>query len=390
MKNLTARYSGTHFFYWTAYSATSFAAAYLLEKGMNAGTIGLLLGLAGLGSCLTQPILASLADRAKGSVLITMMLALSAVCAAFLGAQLVPGIPVLALGIIYVGAIWIGDAMMPLLNALSIAYPQAGYPMNFGVARGVGAVASALSALALGYVMNRFGAVWLLAVLIGARLVDMVLLAGFPKLQTAQKETEKKQTGISVGAFFGRYKWFCGVLVGVLLLSMDHAMTENYLIAILTRLGGNSSHVGVAIFICSMVAAVVITCFSMVRKLFSDAMLMKIAGVTYVVRSVGMYFAPSITSIYLLQLLQLSSYCFLIPTLVYFAGDRIESQDMVKGQAFATAAYALGVSAGNYAGGLLLNFGVDTMLLAGIGMAVAGLMVILLTVDHRDAVEEKI
>ena len=45
MKNLTARYSGTHFFYWTAYSATSFAAAYLLEKGMNAGTIGLLLGL---------------------------------------------------------------------------------------------------------------------------------------------------------------------------------------------------------------------------------------------------------------------------------------------------------------------------------------------------------
>ena len=47
MKNLTARYSGTHFFYWTAYSATSFAAAYLLEKGMNAGTIGLLLGLAG-------------------------------------------------------------------------------------------------------------------------------------------------------------------------------------------------------------------------------------------------------------------------------------------------------------------------------------------------------
>ena len=390
MKNLTARYSGAHFFYWTAYSATSFAAAYLLEKGMNAGTIGLLLGLAGLGSCLTQPMLASVADRAKGSVLITMMLVLSAVCAAFLGVQLVPGIPVLALGIIYVGAIWIGDAMMPLLNALSIAYPQAGYPMNFGVARGIGAVASALSALALGYVMNKFGAVWLLLVLIGARVIDMVLLGGFPKLHTVQKDAEEKETGISIGAFFARYRWFCAVLVGVLLLSMDHAMTENYMIAILTRLGGNSSHVGVAIFICSMVAAVVITCFSAVRKLFPDAVLMKIAGVTYVVRSVGMYFAPSITSVYLLQLLQLSSYCFLIPTLVYFAGDRIESRDMVKGQAFATAAYALGVSAGNYAGGVLLNFGVDTMLLAGIGMAVAGLIVILLTVDHRDPVEERV
>ena len=49
MKNLTARYSITQFTYWAA----------------SSGTIGLLLAMAGLLSCFTQPILASLADKAE-------------------------------------------------------------------------------------------------------------------------------------------------------------------------------------------------------------------------------------------------------------------------------------------------------------------------------------
>ena len=66
MKNLTLRYSITQFAFWAASTgATSFATAYLLGQGLPSGIVGALLAIAGLLSCLIQPVLAGIADRAK-------------------------------------------------------------------------------------------------------------------------------------------------------------------------------------------------------------------------------------------------------------------------------------------------------------------------------------
>ena len=79
MKNLTLRYSVTQFTYWAASSgAAAFATTYLLDKGVPAGAVGLMLALAGLISCLTQPILAAFADRAE-HFLLTKMLGVDAI-----------------------------------------------------------------------------------------------------------------------------------------------------------------------------------------------------------------------------------------------------------------------------------------------------------------------
>ena len=64
MKNLTLRYSITQFTYWAASSgAAVFATTYLLNQGVPSAMVGLMLALAGLISCLTQPLLAAFADR---------------------------------------------------------------------------------------------------------------------------------------------------------------------------------------------------------------------------------------------------------------------------------------------------------------------------------------
>ena len=90
-------------------------------------------------------------------------------------------------------------------------------------------------------------------------------------------------------------------------------------------------------------------------------------------------------TIYMIQLLQATSYTFLSPIQMYYANNKVGAADMVKGQAFSTAAYTLGCAAGNFAGGQLLSgFGLRTMLLAGIAIAVAGTLVFFLTVDKKD------
>ena len=69
-KNLTLKYVFTQFTYWMAGTgATCFATTYLLSKGISPSAVGILVAATGLLSCVTQPLLASAADKAGPSTL---------------------------------------------------------------------------------------------------------------------------------------------------------------------------------------------------------------------------------------------------------------------------------------------------------------------------------
>lgn len=388
MKNLTLRYSLTQFAFWAAASgAASFSTTIMLERGLPSATVGALLAAAGLLACLTQPFLASLADRSKRFCLGKLLLAMSILCAACFSVQLLPKIGAPVGEICYALGLWVSDAMVPLLNALCISYEQAGYPINYGAARGIGSAATAFSALILGYVIAQLGSAWMMALLIVCRILFCLLLMCYPKIdkQTAQC-VRKRDESCSVPAFFSRYRWYCASLLGVLFLGMYHAMTESYLIVIVTRLGGDSSNVGTALFIAAIVGAPVIFFFHHVRKRLRDETILKIAACSFLLKAVLFCFAKSVTAIYLFQLLQITSYALLAPAQVFFAQSRVRGSDMVKGQAFGTAAYAIGCAIGNFAGGILVEYSVATMLAAGIGMALLGTAIIFAAVEQKDSV----
>ena len=412
---LTLRYSITHFTHWAAgTAAVSFAALYLMKRGVSAGMAGTLLALAGLLSCISQPLLAAAADRAKKVIIVNMLIWMTLICCLCFVLQLISGIPVMMAGICYMIGIWCSDAMVPILNALSVAYEDAGYEINYGMGRGVGAVASAVSALGVGIIIAKFGTspkrpkmyLFLLVsksprsplpplchspvlFLLFFRAAGIFALIGYPKIkknnsQKSNKETKKGENSCTLLQFAIRYKWYCVSLLAVLFLGMFHAMTENYMIVIMEKLGGDSSNVGVAIFIASMVAFPVICCFSFLYKRFKVTVILKIAAVSFLAKSILFYFAGSVTAIYFIQLLQITSYAFLAPAQVYYANEKVKTSDMVKGQAFITAAYALGCSAGNFVGGQLVNLGANVIMQTGIGMALVGVVIMFLTVNKRD------
>ena len=384
-RNLTVRYSITQFSYWAAaMGAASFATTYLLDRGLHSGLIGFLLAFSGILACLTNPVLAAYADRSKKYILPQLLIALATLCVVCFCLQLLPGLPVLAAGILYVLGLWSSDAMVPLLNALNVACDKGGYPINFGAARGIGSVASATSALVLGHILARFGSTWMFVFLIFFRIICMITIAGFPKLEKQLASAGTADESCGIGAFFLRYKWFCISLLGIAFLGMFHAMTETYLIVIMERLGGDSSNVGTALFISSISGAPVIFFYSFFHKRFKNESLLKISALTFLLKSVLFCLAPAIGFIYLLELLQSTSYGFLGPTQVFYAGSKVRSADMVKGQAFIATAYTLGCSGGNFAGGQLVNISVDAMLFAGVAMALSGVFILFLTLNKSD------
>lgn len=385
MKNLTLRYSITQFTYWAASSgAAAFATTYLLNKGVPSGTVGLLLAMAGLLSCFTQPVLASLTDKAEQFVLTKMLFLLSAVCCVCFSLQLVSRLPLIVVAALYMVGVWSSDVMIPLLNALSVACNGAGFSINYGAARGIGSAATAISSLVIGIIIAELGSTWMLLFLLVARICCIFTLIGYPKIRKEVSAKTEKQESCSIPQFFSHYRWYCVSLLGFAFLGMFLAMMENYLIAIMGALGGDSSHVGTALFISAMVTSPVIFFFSKVRAKIKDTNLLKIAAVSFLIRAICLYFAKDIWAIYVLQLLHITSYGFMHPAQVYYANAKVSSTDMVKGQAFITAAYALGCSAGNFVGGQLLNLGVEAILIAGIVMAGIGILIVFATVTRSD------
>ena len=385
-KTLTFRYTLQQMAYWAASAGVmSFASAYLLAKGLPASLVGTLLALGSLLSCAVQPFLADRADRFGGNMIKYFIIALSAACMLFFGALQFFSLGKVAMGILYLLGIFSFDAMMPLLNALSVSYNGMGVKINYGVGRGIGSLAYSLAALGIGRVMADFGEDFMIWAIVALLAANIAITLAYPSMGGKTASEKEKSGSCSVPVFFGRYRWYCLSLLGVLLLGAFHAMTENYMIKVFERLGCGSAEVGVALFIATFVEMFVLLFYEPIRKRIPDGWLLKIAGLSFLLKSVLFMVVGSVGAVYLVQLLQATSYSFLAPTQVYYADRKVLAADMVKGQAFITAAYSLGCAGGNFAGGLLVEHaGVNSMLLAGVIMAAAGTLIFFLTVNKKD------
>ncbi len=387
-KNLTLRYTLQQCAYWAAAAGVvSFATAFLLEKGFAPSHIGILLASGNLLSCAAQPVLAGWADRIGGNIVKWFIAGLTAVSIFCFGSiQLLP-LSGAVYGLIYLLGVFAFDAMNPLLNAVSVSYNRIGYRINYGVGRGIGSFAYAVSALAIGKVMAGLGADWMIWISIALLAANVAATLGYPSLTAGTAEREVQTQCCTVPVFFRRYKWYCVSLLGVMLLAMFHAMTENYMIEVVSPLGGDSGTVGIALFVATAIEMVVIVNFDWLRTRISDTWLLKLAGLSFLLKAVLFLLAKNVIAIYGIQLLQATSYSFLSPTQLYYADSRVHPADMVKGQAFITAAYTLGCAIGNFTGGQLLDlFNVRVLLWAGVTMAAAGTAVFFLTVDKKDKV----
>ena len=277
LKNLTFRYSITQFSFWCASTgAASFASTYLVNCGLSYATIGILLACAGLLSSLTQPFLASFADRSQKFILVKMMLFMSLLCCVCFSIQLIPQLPLLLVGLFYALGVWASDVMIPLTNALFVTYNQGDYSINYGLSRGIGSIASALSSLIIGFLIIRFGSIWMIFFLLIFRIICIFTLIGYPAVEKTTVLKKNTNQSCSILEFFAKYKWYCSSLAGILFLGMFHAMTENYLVAVMERLGGNSSNVGTALFISATTGAFVIFIFSNIRKRINDNNLLRL------------------------------------------------------------------------------------------------------------------
>ena len=382
-KNLTLHYCLNQVFYWAAIGGVvSFAASYLLSQGFTAAQIGWILFGAYILSFLLQPVVGAYADRAEKNVLNAIILALCAVSAlCFVAVMLIPA-GKLIFALLYLVGVLALDMQVPLMNSLSVYYPERGYKLNYGLGRGMGGFGYALAALGYGYLIEYLGEKFMVAAALVFIVLSAVMAVTYPKTEYAAEgeALSQKQDTSTLIEFFAKYKWYCVSLLGVLLLGMFHVMTENYFIEIFKRIGGDNSNVGTALFIATVTELPTMAVFTVILNKLGIKKIMLVSAGAFMLKAVLLIFATSVTQIYLIQITQCANYVFIAMGQVYYAEECIDSADMIKGQSTVTASYTLGCAVGNLAGGVIISAsGVAALLNIGFGVTVLALAVLIVT-----------
>lgn len=385
-KKLTIRYVIYQIIFF-AYSAgtSSFAATYLLAKGFQASQVGVLLSLSTLMACLAQPLIGDAADRLKKFVLPQIVAAIF--CGVTICLAIIQFIhpPIAVFGLLYGAALFLASVTNSLNSSLCAYYTNNGYPINYGVGQGTGSFSFSIASLGFGYLIAWLGvdSMILTALLLAITLIIVVL--GYPELEVKRDTVKagkdvKKEERVSLLQFFVKYKIFILTMVGVMLVSMCHTMSESYFIAIFEKIGGGSKDVGIAMFVACLSAVPFFLFFENIRQKIDIYVFLKLAGPFFMLKTLLIILATQAWHIYLIQLLQTFTYGFIYQPLYYMARRQISEADLVKGQAVAVSMYSLGGACGSFVGGKMLDLcGVNAMLWLAFGAAVTGAAIINMT-----------
>jgi len=385
--NLTARYTLIQCIFSLAYCCVLyFAAVFLLARGFSNSAVGLTLTIASGLSLITQPIIAAFADRTRRLTLRQFVGGLMAVCA--LAALLLMVVPNLFLptAFLYIMLLWAFNSQGSLVVALALEHINAGTPVNFSLARGLGSFAFSLLALVLGYLINRYGSELIMPLGLMFSLIGVVLVVTFPKVihPAIQGSAATSKQASRFDEFAWRHRRFMALLGSVTLLFFSHTLINTYSIQIVKHVGGSTADMGIAAAIGSFIELPAMALFPLLmQRVKHVGTILKWSGVFFVLKALLTLLAPTIGWFYAAQCLQFFAFAMFTPAAVYYVNQVIPGVDKVKGQA--GLAMALGVSGmiGNFLGGLLLDTsgGVHFMLTVGLGVSAVGLVLVWLLTE---------
>lgn len=348
----TAHYTLINVAYFAAYSsAHAYAAVFLLDRGFSNTAIGIVLALANIMSVILQPFTAGLIDKYESFTnrKVSIFCALSCIiCSAFLYFVKAP----IAAFILYVTLYMLQMIYQPLIQALNFEYNAKGDKINFGLARGLGSCGFAVTSLIIGQLLVRYSISVLQIVNIIAFSMGVLALFTFfaPKGETKIEtvsvlEDESQDESVahnSLGSFIKTYPMFMLYVLGGTLLFFEHNALNDYLIQIITPLGGDESTMGTMVMIAALLELPTMAFFAKAEKKVGLKKILCLSAIMFTVKTLLMFFATNLVVAYISQVCQIFAYALFIPSGAYLAERVMEKNDKTKGQSYINCAITLG------------------------------------------------
>ena len=392
IKSLDVKYSLTQVLYFATFAgALGYATNYLTGKGLSTSIVGVALSIVSVLAVFTQPMIASFADSHKNieiRYLVMLFIAIATVLAVVM--SFMPSSAAMLTLVLFVSISTALQTVTPLLNSLAFVFKKYGVEINYGIGRGLGSAAYAFAALGIGKLANLFGTNFIpyTYIVLNILLIFVCYVYVIPKNEAHLVEVDtvaESAEGVkqlSFIEFFKKYKKYMLFILGVAVVYFTHTIINNFMIKVIEPIGGDSSTMGIAVFIAAMAELPAMFGFNKLREKIGCSNLLRIAAVMFLVKHVITYFAPNMTIMYVAQLTQALAYAPLIPAGVYYANQIISEADSVKGQSMFTMAMTASGIVANLVGGVLIDaMGAHSVLLIGIVVSIVGCFVLFAGLD---------
>ena len=185
--------------------------------------------------------------------------------------------------------------------------------------------------------------------------------------------------GYAIFSLFKKYSCLKYFLPASVLLFMSHNMVCVFLPMIIENAGGDSSKLGIALAISTMVEFPVMSYFLKLSQKIKTEKLLVISAIFFTIKSGVALAASSVGAVYLAQLLQFGGFALFTPASVYFINMALEEEDRNVGQAMLGAcSLGLGGTFGNVLGGMLLEkAGLSVMLTVSTVFCMAAILLMM-------------
>lgn len=389
--SLQFRYNLLQIFYYACIcSFSGFAAIFLGHLGLSSSQIGAATGGASIMTIVLSPLLSALTSKIRLSLQNYLIFCMT--CASLLyGALALLTLPGHLVVLAYMIAVGFSLAAAPLLNQMSMSYLESGRSVNFGLARGLGSISYAASAVVLSSLTLKFSPLCLSLVFFGSAAGMILVLMGTPAVyaptsnskDTSREvlqaddqlpEAEKK----AEGSLIRRYPRYIWILIGFALVFAGSSALSTYLIDLIHHHGGSDSLYGIAIFCMAASELPFMAIAPRLIRRFSAKPLIAAAGIFYFLRNAGMVLSPSLPLMIGCMMLQGASYGLLTAVMTYYVQDTLAEKDRVMGQTLiGVMTTGLGSTAGNLFGGIILDHaGMNILFLFILLLSAAGALVL--------------
>jgi len=395
-KRLNVSYACIQATYWMVYAVVgSFASVFLLARGYSNSEIGVILAVANVVAVVLQPIIADFADRSKKISLVGLIQLMAIVMMLFMVGLFIFQRKSIALSVIFLMLLAWHTSLQPLINSLNFKLEESGAKINFGVCRSMGSLAYSILCAVMGTLVETYTvgimplsgcvviAMLLVSLLMTKKYYNQVKLGGSESSGEKQViRVEEEVEEINLLDFLKRNKVFLILNIGVLGIFFSNQVLNNYMIQIVSDVGGDSEDMGRILSIMAFLEIPLMVCAGALRKKFSCELMLKVASVGFTAKIAIHYIATSVGMIYFAQLFQLISFGLFLPVMVMFIDEVMSKGEAVKGQAFFTMMTTVASIIGSLIGGVILDIsGAKMLTLIATIFTAVGTAILIATVD---------
>ncbi len=370
--------------------AISCAAVFLQSRGYSNSRLGFVIAAGSMEAFFLSPVLGGIVDRSdkidSGTMLWILLASQAVVLTLF---YFLPGCS-FAVSLFYSLFLCIATCMVPLVTQLCFDMEQFGYSINYGIARGIGSLAYAASAAALGQLLVRHSPAMLTAAGLILTAFEMAMLFLFTfRSGNGEKVSVRKapdEESASMLTFISENRRFFVLMLGVVFIFFAHQLPCNFLINIVRSVGGNEKDLGNINAFMAVTELPVMLLYDRISRRLGCPRCMRIAVVFFILKSLSIALSSSLSVLFVSHVLQGVSYALLTPALVEYVDLYVPHKDSARGQAVSYAMVTMGTVLASLIGGMLLDsLTVRQTMLTGTAACAVGMVICLFAAEKSKA-----